>query len=210
MLSFWNLSVRLAALACLVAGAVVFAARGAAAPSASSLLTRNTCALPCVFGITPGVTSRDQAMRTFERSALSFALLRESQPSSILRESDAARTMMMRISFGSQTGATVRSVQLYEMSAALNLGSISDFLLAGYRPTRVYSGCTNVQRMLLEWGDTYVQVALGARFEPASRVMLIDVSGDSADTAASLATFNCTAVSDWMGFAPQWKYRAAS
>jgi hypothetical protein len=186
---------------------------GAAMPTAwhLSIVTDNTCALPCVYGIMPGISTRDQASRLFDRSALSFTMLSEVKPASILRESDSSRSMMVRIDFSSASSNIVHSVQIYQISTDYNLGFLSDLLLAGYEPRRVYAACGDANRMILVLNDQglYVQVMPEAQLTPNHAIMLLGVTTDGGELSQTISSFGCTAESDWMGFASQWKYQPA-
>jgi hypothetical protein len=186
---------------------------GAATPIARhlSIVTDNTCALPCVYGIMPGISTRDQASRLFDRSALSFTMLSEIKPVSILRESDSSRSMMVRIDFSSASSDIVHSVQIYQISPDYNLGFLSDLLLAGYEPRSVYAACGDANRMILVLDEPglYVQVTPEAQLTPNHAIMLLGVTTDGEGLSQTIRNFGCAVVTDWMGFASQWKYQAA-
>ncbi len=196
------------ALMCALLGAALVI--GATIPIAphTSIFSKSICALPCVYGLTPGVSTRDQARQTFAPSALSLSLINADQPSYVLRQADDSHSMLAMIDFGSATSTIVRSVQLYPMSAAFDLGTLSDFLLAGYAPKQVFSSCQSSGTIILTLGDgtVYVEVSSVDGVAPDTVIRLLGTAGSRDTAIQSFGQFVCINQQAWTGFAAVWKY----
>src|SRR5664279_4899539 len=118
-------------------------------PFRASLLTSNPCALPCIYNVTLGVTTRNDARSAFEHALIPSSLLNPGLPSFAVPRSNGTRPLLALLDFGSPDGAIVRSVLLYQMEGGRELGALSDFLLAGYQPNRVLSACANTQSIVI-------------------------------------------------------------
>jgi hypothetical protein len=103
----------------------------------------------------------------------------------------------------------VRAIHLYQMASARELGVLSDFLLAGYRPGRILSNCQNEQRIfvLFENQPLMVQVVVEDQLRPEAAVMRVS-SASAADDLTPVGGFACAVETPWMGFAPTWKYQS--
>lgn len=212
LVSFWKLPVRIAALVCLVTVGAVFATRISAVPPHVSLLTSNTCTLPCIFGVTPGSSVRDDAMIAFQRAAVSYSYYNPVGRTYPTHESTHPVMFMAYMYFGDPFIGDVRTLQLFQTAGTRSLGYLGDFLLAGYQPARVLTACQDDKYalILLNGQDWFLQVKLDPVIRPDAAVSLISTSSDSAVMARSMDNFGCATESVWMGFAPQWKYRAVS
>ncbi len=195
------------ALICLLLSVTLLIGTTIPIPPHTSLFSKSICALPCVYRLTPGVSTRDQARQTFTPSALSLSLINEDQPAYILRQT-ADSSLLADIDFGSATSQTVRSVELFPLSATFALGTLSDFMLAGYLPSRVLSSCYgDILIITLGAGDEYIEVARADGLAPNTVIRLLGttVRSDEALTH-SLDQFACASEQRWTGFAAAWKY----
>ena len=181
-------------------------------PSANSTaLARNPCALPCFFGVTPGETTYAEAFdilsQTVHPSAdnaasISFTLL-----------DNEGRTSLASINFGGDS--MVESVRVIPIDLFAQTGTLGDLLAAGLKPNHVYHTCEDLLpvRFLITFGaydELVTEVFPLGSLAPDSRVTLFDLS-----TAASrslydaTSSFGCSVRTEWIGFAPLWKYFAA-
>ncbi len=178
----------------------------------ASLFSANPCPLPCVFGVTPGVTLRNEAMMTLEQQGMSYSFLSQNQSASFTTRENrtAPQSTLTLLNFGAAGDMRVTATFLYQMAAGNELGVLSDFLLAGYQPTRVYANCQNAQRLYSVFEQLLmVQVALEDRIEAGNPVMMVASARDAA-SLTPVGGFACATVSAWQGFAPLWKYQALS
>lgn len=186
---------------------------GAARPAAArtSIFTANPCALPCIFGVTPGVTLRNDAMVALEQQGMSYSFLSQNQSASfITRESRTSRSTLTLLNFGAAGDMRVTAAYLYQMAAGNELGVLSDFLLAGYQPRRVYANCQSAQRLYIAFEQPLiVQIASNNQIKPNVPVMMVASSrGDQ--PLEPVGGFACETESEWIGFAPLWKYQPHS
>jgi hypothetical protein len=207
-LSFRRIPFATLALCCLLTVGVMMANRHLPARNDRSLMTINSCALPCVFGVTPGVTRRDHLPETFARIPMSYLTFDSNRALYVFRQNRGLASLQMMVSFGSDNDLTVRAVQLYQTSPQPVLGTLSDFLLAGYRPTRVFTDCQNAQQVVITLGDEalFAQVSLKRVFDPYAPVLLVGAGSNPATMEQAIVAFNCAAERQWMGFALRWKY----
>jgi len=176
----------------------------------ASLLTRNSCALPCLFGVIPGVSSRDEATPQLERLQVSYSYYNPIGRTYPMHESTHPLSLMMYLSFGDPFIGDVRALHLYEMSGAQNLGYLGDFLAAGYQPAHVFAACQNNQHVIITLTDqnTFLEIALNAELMPTSPVLQVSTASDPDAQARSMVDFVCAAETPWLGFAAAWKYQA--
>lgn len=176
-----------------------------------TVLNSNPCALPCIFGVVPGVTARDQLPDTFSRAPVSYLSYDATRRTYALRQNNPLPTILVLLNFGSADDMTVRSVQVYQTSPPPTLGTLSDLLLAGYQPSRVFADCQNAQQIVITLDNhpLFAQVALGKVFAPGAPVMLVGAGSDNAAVERALVAFDCAIEQDWRGFALLWKYFSA-
>ena len=196
----------------LLGGALMVGTTIPATPIHGALLAHNSCALPCFDGIIPGLTSRDDAMKIFERAAINYGFFNEKGMTYTLHHTETIHSLLAYINFGSAGGANVSSVQIYQMPPGHELGILSDFLGAGYQPTQVFSSCQDANRLIIALGHQglYVQVALDSGLDLATQVLMVGIAAETSAMTRSLHTFGCGSQSHWLGFAASWKYQAAS
>jgi hypothetical protein len=177
----------------------------------ASLLTSNPCALPCVFGVVPRITSRNDALKAFENIALRATAL-EPLPAYEERGSEGTQSLLALLDLSDTEDLIVRSVLLYQLDNQRDLGVLSDFLLAGYQPTRVFSACTSTDRLIivLDEASLFVQVTLSARVDPNAAVQMVGTTGGSDSMIRALDTFGCATQTNWSGIAALWKHVAIS
>jgi hypothetical protein len=210
-LSFRRIPLAALALCWLLLAGVLFVSRRLPATAHESLIALNPCALPCIFGVTPGAPLDNRLTETLARIPMSYLTYASNRQTFAFRHNERLASLLLAVSFASENDLTVRSVQLYQTSSAPLLGTLSDFLLAGYRPTRVFTDCQNGQQIVIALGDQrlFAQVTAGKTFAPDARVMLVGASSDDTAMEQTLFAFGCTVEHQWMGFAPLWKYFAA-
>ncbi|MEP7291077.1 MAG: hypothetical protein ABI835_04805 [Chloroflexota bacterium] len=206
-----RLSLTATLLCALLLGAALLAGATMPMPAHASLFTVNSCTLPCVFDVTPGVTLRNDAMVALERLGLSYSFLSETQSASFtIRESRNMHSTLSLLNFGGRGGITVQALQVYQREAGNELGFLSDFLLAGYHPTRVLSDCQNAQRIYVVFEQPLLlQLAISDQLKPGNQVMMA-ASASIGAPITPIGGFACATETPWMGFASLWKYQAPS
>jgi hypothetical protein len=203
--------VTLSLLCCLLLALPLLAGKLMPLPNHDSLLTNNPCALPCVFGVIPRITTRDDALKAFEHIALRTTAL-EALPAYTERGSAGTQSLLALLDLSDTEDWIVRSVLLYQMDEGGDLGVLSDFLLAGYQPTRVFSACASTDRLIiiLDEAGLFVQVTLSARVDPNAAVWMFGTTGGSDGLVRSLDTFGCAVQTEWSGLAALWRHTAIS
>jgi hypothetical protein len=178
----------------------------------TSLFTANSCTLPCLFGVTPGVTLRNDAMMILERQGLSYSFLSQNQSASFTTRENRSvpQSTLTLLNFGAAGDMRVTATYLYQMTAGNDLGILSDFLLASYQPIRVFSNCQSIQRIYIVFEQqVMVQIAFDHQLKLDDQVMMVASARDD-EALRPVGGFACETVSDWLGFAPLWKYQACS
>jgi len=176
-------------------------------PADASALAHDSCALPCFFGVTPGVTTRTQAIDLLSKTvhatennaaSLSFALT-----------DDEGRQSLASINFGAD--GLVDSVRLIPVDQFANAATLGD-LLATQKPNHIYHTCAYMLplRFLITFGandELVAEVFPAGDLAPDSRITLFDLSiATSRSLYDATSSFGCTVKTDWLGLAPLWKY----
>jgi hypothetical protein len=206
-----RLLVPLSLLSCILLALPLLTGRLIPLSEHASLLTNNPCALPCVFGVVPRATTRNEALRAFENAVLRTTVLDVALPTYAERGSEGTQSLLALLDL-SNPDLIVRSVILYQMEGGSDLGMLSDFLLAGYQPTRVFSDCASPERLIivLDEAGLFIQVTPGARLDPNAAVQMFGTTGGSDGMMRALDTFGCAAQANWSGVAALWKHAAIS
>ena len=206
-----RLTLSLAAFCAILLGVTLLVGTALPASAHASLFSINPCSLPCIFGVTPGKTLRNDAMVALERQQLSYSFLSETQSASFtVRESRTSRSTLSLLNFGSRGGMSVRALHVYQNGTGNDLGYLSDFLLDGYRPVRVLTHCQNAQRVYVTFEQPLLlQVIVRDQLRPDAQVMMV-ASADTGEGVTPIGGFACETESRWRGFASLWKYQAPS
>jgi hypothetical protein len=171
-------------------------------PLPDSLLTLNTCQLPCLYGVSPGVTdvfTQEQIARMtpWRGGTSSYRLF---DP----REQPAAATFLT-----DAQGDIVSSIFVYRLRADTNLGSLRDLLHLS-EPVRVMYACNRAsQSVYITFG---VNESIGAEFRPYDGKIRPELPIISLillnpyRERGGIAVYGCTDESPWRGFAPWWRY----
>lgn len=203
--------------ACLIA---ISAGAGAILGTApDSVMAKNTCQLPCAFGVVPGITERETAEELYQQIAVKPAsFMTAVQDSYTLRIADqnipevTAGMALAMVQFQRPLGGYVRAVRLYEMSPEDEFLSLGELLVTRSVPETVYASCDNGgAKLLLVFGnDTIAQVNPTSRLSPEMEITRLAVTSDLENTLTSLlASFPCPTQSEWRGFAAYWVYQHA-
>lgn len=205
---------RLALVIGVLCGALMTAAMrlGTTAAPHESLLTRNTCSLPCLFGVTPGISTRTQAMPVLGSFGVSYSYFDMSTGKYQFHSSASPVSLVMYLTVGNPFLGDVRWLQLLEASSVRSLGRLGDFVLAGYEPARVFSHCQDSHRAIIALSDgrTLLQVPYELRLLPNTPILQVSTTGDDESLTRSINAFVCADVAPWQGFAATWKYLSAS
>jgi len=193
----------------LIGGALLVGGGVPTAPSTATAVGRNPCALPCVYGITPGATDRLTAFDTVDQIALNRSFLTMTRTSFTLPDS-----VLGLLTFDQQDEqATVTSVGLWGMSMQLGtaeIGEFSDLLERGWRPERVFLTCdfTPVIQMFIIMDEgrvlTRIPLAQIGSDAPVLSFTMYGVRG-GADQFMD-ANVECLTETRWIGFAAPWRY----
>jgi hypothetical protein len=206
VIAWWRAALLLLAVCCLLTAATIPVGRLLPRQDSRTVLARNPCALPCFFGVTPGATTREQAM-----TALAAYV-------DVTRVSDYLLTFALvdsegRIAFASVNigiDGVVESVELAAVNWVADVGQLGDVLRT--RPTHVYKTCTGVRptRFLLSFGalnEIAVELLPGAAVAPDTPIPAFTERATGTRTLDDIrSSFGCSVEVVWRGFAPLWKY----
>jgi hypothetical protein len=209
-LSFARIPLAALALCCLLTGGTLLASRLLPAPRDPSLIARNPCALPCFFGVTPGVTTRDKAPDILARHVaatqvsdylITFPLVDQE-----------GRAALASLYF--EPGGLLTSARLIAIDSFTDLGQISDLMLAEQTPSHLFRTCIGVLpiRFLVTFGEqeqTLVELFPQEALTPDTPLTLFDLSvAGSRSLYDARASFGCSVETRWFGFAPVSRYLA--
>lgn len=196
------------ALSLLIGGVI---ALGDVLPPAASFIARNPCALPCVYGVTPGETSADQARLIIQE--LSGGTFSDSpmDGGSLVFQLERDEISVFGMMALNVPAATLISAVSLLPSDPGDLGSLGDLMAAGLNPTHVYRSCdTTIPLMLIAFGEdsrVVAEMSLGKRLHPATPLTFVRVYPAGGDALAeSLLSFGCTVELGWRGFAARGAY----
>lgn len=208
-----RLYLRLLPLALVLIGVTLYiGARLSPAPE-TSIITRERCFVPCTFGIVPGTTDRREAEGLMERATNGDYLVSPDNRLSFVVHDGNERRVAGLIHFSFMERTRVGAISLFVQDVNADLGQISDLLLAGYQPRRVYRSCEGTPpRMLITFGiedRLVVEMPLHEGLTPHTSFTVLDVYAPNVSSIEStLAGFGCSVETGWHGFAPLWKYFA--
>ncbi|MCS7070476.1 MAG: hypothetical protein NZM00_03150, partial [Anaerolinea sp.] len=181
----------------------------------TSLLADNPCALPCLWGITPGHSTRADVLTVLPDSTgqpvadvgdglLYFTI--------DVGERGSAQGVIL-IDLNDRT--TVQTVRLSPLEQGRPIATLADALLYGPPPRSVYRTCNGITpaRLLIIFGDNaelMVEALLPERLSPGLPLTLFDISVRNIRSAYDArASFGCSVETGWLGFAPRWRYFSA-
>jgi len=187
---------------------------GRLSPSPASFITHNPCALPCVYGVTPGETSVEQARNVVEQlSGGSFSNSPMDGGSLVFQveQGDVALFGMMSLNVPENT--MISAVGLLPVEES-DLGRLGDLMAAGLRPTRIYRSCdTTIPLMLIAFGDDsriVAEMPLRDHLRPETPISFMRIYMDEGDSLSEARlSFGCTVETGWRGFAPSRAYLSA-
>lgn len=208
LVNFRRLSLTVILLCWCMTGGVTLGLRLLPVLPHNSMLERNSCAFPCFFGVTPGVTTRDDAETILSQSV------------SVTRVSDTLLTFPLLnnngrtalVSIISDTNGLVESIRINSIDLNPDLGQLGDLLLTGQTPIQVFRTCADMDhfRFLMTFGAgeaLLVELYPNGKLTPNTPITLVDISrpGQRSLTDAR-SSFGCSVETRWYGFAPLWKY----
>jgi hypothetical protein len=214
VLSFWRLPLLLALMCSLLVGAALLIPRVLPAPPDDSVIGRNLCALPCFFGVLPGITTDTDAFTALSQY-VDFTDVSDFLLTFPLVDYEG-RTSIVSVNFDASLEPRVASVRATAVDIFTNIGQFGDLLLAGQKPNHVFHTCAYVLpvRFLVTFGEydeLLVELFPRGDLAPDTSITLFDLSAvGSRSLYDARSSFGCTVESGWLGFAPLWKYFAVS
>lgn len=185
---------------------------GSGLPPTPSFLARNPCSLPCVYGLTPGKTGREEAVAIVEQiSSEDPAYSPVNRARLYFSTQDAELSVLGLVTFTLPDASTVRMMGFSSAEDDADLGTLGDLIVVGLQPSRIYRSCeATLTRILITFGDAQhviAESALPDRLRPDTPLTFMRVYLDDGDTLAeALISFGCAVEMDWHGFAPRWVY----
>jgi hypothetical protein len=188
---------------------------GAARPlHVTSLLADNPCTLPCLWGITPGTSTRADVLTILpETTGQPVADVGAGLLYFTIDAGDRGSAQgVVLIDLGDRT--TVQTVRLSPLTQGHPIATLADALLYGLPPRSVYRTCAGITpiRLLIIFGDDaelMVEALFPERLLPAQPLTLFDLSVRNIRSAYDArASFGCSVETGWLGFVPRWRYLA--
>lgn len=210
------LSYRLYGLAVILfaVGIAVALEIGRRMPSApeTSLIALPNCVIPCTLGIVPGMSDRADVVAVVERmGAYTSDQTTPSRSVFSLRDRDGNDQIFAVADFNFADGQRVGAVTLWRSTPYVDLGQLSDLLLAGYTPRRVVRSCEGVlpRQMAMTFAfEDRLSVFLMLRdgLNPQTPITLLEVRAPNIMYDTALGNMTCSVESRWQGFAALWRY----
>lgn len=171
-----------------------------------SLLAANPCTLPCFFGVTPGSTTRAQAVDHLNKT-VGVTLVSDTLLTFPLVDSSGQSALVSLIN---DADGLVESIRVTAIST--DLAQFGDLLLTGQTPVQVFRTCVDMDnvRFLMTFGageTLLLELFPQGKLTPSTPVTLVDIArpGQRSLTDAR-SSFGCSVETRWYGFAPLWKY----
>ena len=181
---------------------------GSNQPPNRSVMARNSCPLPCMFELVPGMTSLHEALRVMDQLAPDDHRIGIGHTLLFRMRDDNNRSVHGELMFLPR-GLIVGAARMSTAGSRAYLWRLGDMLAAGLQPSRVYRAC-NAAYLLMEFGDTVevvVPLRTGDSLRPETPLTLIHVAMADANTIYhARADFGCRIEIGWRGFALRWVY----
>lgn len=173
-------------------------------------LTSNPCAFPCMLGIVPGQTTREDAIQIL----LSIGLTPDAGQNMFVRTAspptDEVETLYI-VQLQSNADNQVSWLRLIAGSNS-ELSYLGDLLSKGEHPVRLFRACTGMFpfRMMMVFGEyqqVIVELLIDSEISPFTPILLVDSSEPGTRSVFDArASFGCSVEVRWRGFAPLWRY----
>lgn len=177
-------------------------------PPNPSLLAANPCALPCFFGVTPGSTTRTQAIERLGNT-VSIVLVSDTLLTFPLVDSSGKSAL---VSIINDVDGLVESIRIIAISSNTSLAQFGDLLLTNQTPVQVFRTCADMDtvRFLMTFGageTLLLELFPQGKLTPSTPITLVDIArpGQRSLTDAR-SSFGCSVETRWYGFAPLWKH----
>lgn len=178
------------------------------ASASNALLAENPCALPCFFGVTPGSTTRAQAVERLGATG------------GVTRVSDTLLTFPLvdnngqsaLVSIVNDADGLVEAIRIIAISTETGLAQFGDLLLTDQTPVQVFRACADMGnvRFLMTFGageTLLLELFPQGKLTPSTPVTLVDIAPPNQRSLTDArSSFGCSVQTRWYGFAPLWKY----
>lgn len=178
------------------------------APPNPSLLAENPCALPCFFGITPGITTRAQAVEHLG-STVGITPVSDTLLTFPLVDNNGQGAL---VSILNDADGLVESIRVIAIGTDTNFAQFGDLLLAGQTPVQVFRTCADMDnvRFLTTFGageTLLLELFPQGKLTPSTPITLVDIARPNQRSLTDArSSFGCSVETRWYGFAPLWKY----
>jgi hypothetical protein len=195
----------------LLTGAVVIGAAVTQTDHAFAL-TGSDCALPCVFGITPGVTTRQEALVIAgERANLNRLATNDSIYFNV-RDGDQRRVLVV-LEFTNESPSRVRTIRISRRDTDAQVWRLGDLLTTGREPLYTLRECAPTLSLLyLVFGSDSEMIAMvsaNRRLSPFDLLILLDIEvGQQGLPTYNRLPMGCQHLTHWHGFAPYQVYKS--
>lgn len=195
---------------CTCLTAAVLVGTAAAPPERAFALASSACQLPCVYGITPGVTTRQEAITIVgERSN---RLATNDSIYFSVRDGDNRRVLVV-LEFTSETPSRVRTIRISPRDLGAQVWRLGDLLTTGREPLYTLRECApTLSYLYLVFGSDSEMIALvraDDRLSPFDSLILLDIAvGQQGLPSYNRLSMGCQHLTYWHGFAPYQVYKS--
>lgn len=187
---------------------------GAAAvpPDRVFALADSACALPCVFGITPGVTTRQEALVIAGEVASLNRLATNDSIYFNVRDGNQRRVLVV-LEFTSDIPARVRTIRMSRRDTDAQVWRLGDLLTTWREPLYTLRECAPTLSLLyVIFGSNSEMIAMVStdeRLSPYDPLILLDIEvGQQGLPTYNRLPMGCQHLTYWHGFAPYQVYKA--
>ena len=196
---------------CICLTGALWVGASAAQTDYSFALAANNCQLPCIFGITPGVTTRQEAIILVgERANLNRLATNDSIYFNV-RDGQNRRVLVV-LEFTTETPSRVRTIRLSPRDLDAQMWRLGDLLGTGREPLYTLRECApTLSYLYLVFGTNSEMIALVRahdRLTPFDSLILLDIDvGQQGLPTYNRLSIGCQHLTHWHGFAPYQVYR---
>jgi hypothetical protein len=175
-------------------------------------LSRSDCRLPCVFGITPGITTRSEAIRLAEAIAVEDSNTSGNNVNFTVSDFANQRVIIV-LEFTNDQPALVRTIRISPRDTTAQIWRLGDLLANSLTPLHTLRECAPrlsfIHVIFGENSQMIATVIARERLSPYDPLLMLDLSiGQPGLPPYNRLPIGCQHVTDWHGFTPYEVYRA--
>jgi hypothetical protein len=175
-------------------------------------LSRSNCRLPCVFGITPGITTHSEAIRLAEAIAVEGGITSGDNVNFTIADFANQRVLIV-LEFTNAQPALVRTIRISPRDTSAQIWRLGDLLANRLTPLYTLRECAPrlsfINIIFGENSQVIATIIARERLSPYDPLLMLDLSiGQPGLPPYNRLPIGCQHVTDWHGFTPYEVYRA--